>query len=555
MLRYLYVENVLLIDKIEMHFKKGLTAITGDSGSGKSIILESLFILLGDRASQDLIRNDCQKAILIAEFDISKMENVLELLRANDFDIQEQRLIIKKTIVRDTSSRITINDRSATVSFIRQLSSIFIEIYRQMDYISLLSKSSHINIYDKYCNCSEYIKKVSLYHNKYKQALSELNNTTSEVEALNKDIEYLLDIKNDIEDLEIKEDEEVKLVEERAKIYAISKLSTKINEIISDIHDANLVRITRNIEKLEIEEGEDGSDGITESINNAVNAFSSALIGIDQGVEILKGVSYEISHFEDKISRIDDRIGKIKDVARKHRISSSMLFQELEMVNGKITQRDELKGKCLKLQEEMDHAKLEYLRYAKLLSKTRYDNILGFEDGIAKHLHDLAMENTRFKVNVDTDEGRISENGIDKICLTARINIGSDFKPIDEIASGGELSRIALAIKALMLNDNTVLIFDEIEAGLSSNICSMVAKKLKHISQEFQVINITHSPQIAARADSNYMIYKKTIESSTLTSVEHLDESQKLEEIAKMLSGDVNEKSLELARGLTFKNH
>jgi DNA repair protein RecN (Recombination protein N) len=214
-----------------------------------------------------------------------------------------------------------------------------------------------------------------------------------------------------------------------------------------------------------------------------------------------------------------------------------------------------LKGKSLKLQEEMDHSKLEYLRYAKLLSKTRYDNILNFEDGISRHLHDLAMENTRFKVNIETDEGRISENGIDKICLTARINIGSDFKSIDEIASGGELSRIALAIKALMLNDNTVLIFDEIEAGLSSNICSMVAKKLKHISQEFQVINITHSPQIAARADSNYMIYKKTIESSTLTSVEHLDENQKLEEIAKMLSGDVSEKSLELARGLTFKNH
>lgn len=554
MLRYLYVENVLLIDKIEMHFQKGLTAITGDSGSGKSIILESLFILLGDRASQDLIRNDCQKAILVAEFDISKMENVLELLKANDFDAQEQRLIIKKTIVRDSSSRITINDRSATVAFIRQLSSIFIEIYRQMDYISLLSKSSHINIYDKYCNCGEYIKKTSFYHNKYKQALSEFNNATSEVEVLNKDIEYLLDIKNDIEYLEIEEDEEIKLVEERAKIYAISKLSTKINEIISDIHDANLVRITRNIEKLEVDESEDDSDGITESINNAVNVFSSALIGIDQGVEILKGVSYGISHFEDKISRIDDRIGKIKDVARKHRISSSMLFQELEMINGKILQRDELKEKCIKLQEEMDHAKLEYLRYAKLLSKTRYDNILSFEDGISKHLHDLAMENTRFKVNIDTDENRISENGIDKICLTARINIGSDFKPIDEIASGGELSRIALAIKALMLNDNTVLIFDEIEAGLSNNICSMVAKKLKHISQEFQVINITHSPQIAARADSNYMIYKKTVGVSTLTSVEHLDESKKLEEIAKMLSGDLSDKSLELARGLIFKH-
>lgn len=554
MLASLYIENVILIKKLLISFQKGMCSITGDSGAGKSVILDSINIILGDRASQSIIRHGEGKAIIVAEFNISDSKEIQNSMIESGYQTHGE-LIIKKIVNKDSTSRIFVNDTPSTINFVKQITSNLIEIHGQTDQLFLLKQSEHIKILDRYSNITNHLTELKQKFNDYMALDNEYSNLINLLDEKNKDIDNLKDMQDDLTEYDIKPNEETELLQQRAVFLQSKKIIDLFEKLEELTRSSNINEILNTLGKILAISGNNLNEEYLKQLEDIQNATESIAIDINTNKDNISQLSQNIRrNFQSyNLEKIEKRIDTIREIARKYRTSSISLFDFVAEIDKKINDIDDLIQQKSELYIKLEEKLQIYNTKAKETSKIRSDNAITMSQNINEILSRLDMHKADFKTEVEFNPKKISEFGSDNVVFTARLNTGTPYFPIDKIASGGEISRLMLAFKSVISKnfvDSGVVIFDEIEAGLSGNIAKKVATELQKMSKTTQVIAITHNCYIAGFANHQIKVSKTEENHQVFTNAIELNHNERITEIAKIISPDGQGESLILAEGI-----
>ena len=531
MLRGLYITDILLISKLELNFQSGLNILTGETGAGKSILLDSLGFVLGWRGRSSLVRTGASNGEVIAYFDITNSQPVKEILRSAGMP-ETDELILRRTVNLDGRKTSYLNDKRCSGEILRQLSDILVELHGQFDDRGLLNAKTHINLLDNFGDINT-SKLRSLWRN-YKKTELELHQAKLSFSEATKDNEYLKHSIAELQELSPENDEDEFLDIKRRSMQTSQKIRgdiEKASELIS-INGAESL-MSDAIRWLE------GVSNVADSsLDNAISMLSSAISKLaiaQQDIdEYLSSTNFNPLDLE----KIEERLFAIRALARKHDVLpnnlnafSQKLIQKLE--HSKISAE-----KIKKLEEKLSQSKIDFDKYADDLSKIRKKTAIDLEMAMATEMAPLKLENSKFIVSINTKKP--TEDGFDEVTFIVSTNPGAPAGPINKIASGGELSRFLLALKVCLTktNQNLTMIFDEIDRGEGGATANAVGQRLADLSKSSQVLVVTHSPQVAAKGDHHWQIEKSITDDVTTSNVVELDAETRLTEIARMLSGD-----------------
>ena len=537
MINTLHIKNVGIIDEISIDLNKGFNVLTGETGAGKTLIIDSLEILAGGRFSKEIIRKGEEYSFV--EMSVSK---------------GEEDIIISREINLSGKNLCKINGRMVTVKELKNFVSLILDIHGQHDNQSLLNTNLHINMLDNFAKTElqsikeEYLKK----YEKYKSLKEEILKNYGDDKEKQRKLDLLKYQFNEIEEAKLINGEEEELEEKRKIILNSEKLSKNLKMAEDEIVNVSLDSIlsaTKAMEKIE-------------NINKNYEELSKKLKSIyydleDIGRE-LSSYSEEADFNENEIDSIENRLSLISSMKRKYGNNIEEILKYQKEVGNEIYEIENLEEYTNKLKKDLEDLESKMIIDCKNMHEIRekYSNIL--EKEIKKDFEDLEMKNTNFKVNIEYSRTQdFYENGQDKIEFLIMTNIGEDYKPLAKIASGGEMSRIMLAIKRVLsdIDEVETLVFDEIDTGISGKAANKVGEKIKQISKKHQVICVTHLATIAAKGDSNYFISKQVENGKTNTNIALLKDSKLVEEIARIASGEITKVSLEYATELIKSVH
>jgi DNA repair protein RecN (Recombination protein N) len=549
MLETIKIKNFAIIDSLELEFKNGLNIITGETGAGKSILLEAIGLILGNRASTDTIQTGAESASVEAVFDISENQNIKQKLKFYEIESDNSSLIIKRVIHKNGKNKILINGSFVTTKELSDICFSLVELCSQHENQSLTKSAYQLELLDKYANTQELKLKVSEKYKEYKslvQELDEINSSTLSQEAK----DFLLFQLNEINQFNPKPNEEEELQEERKKLSHITNilenLTLALKFLESEDSDATVLDLlSKSLNKLaRITEYDSNLNTLYETLENAQTIIQEIIFSLNQYKD-------KIEADPNRLEEVESRLAEWSKMKKKYGVNSEAILLKKEEIQKKLTQFEnkqeiinELENKIKKRFEELNALSLE-------LSNLRKKAAKKLTKEIEKELHELSLQNSKFEIHFETNE--ISENGIDKIQFLFSANLGEDLKPISKVASGGELSRIMLAIRQIVASHKglSVYLFDEIDSGIGGVTASIVGKKLKNLAKNNQVLCITHLPQVAAFADAHYLVSKSVQGSKTISSIKPLTSQERIDEIARMLGGlSINEKSKEHAKVL-----
>jgi len=555
MLQKLIIKNIALIDSAEINFTDGLNVLSGETGAGKSVIIESLNFVLGAKADRTLIRSGEAECSVRAEFDVSNNRYLLSIY--DEFDLEkEDVLIISRKFTVDGKSSIKINGNTATVGMLKKFTSALVDVHGQSEHFNLLKSSNQLALLDKVGG-----DEIFNIKSKIKVAYSNYRNILQELDALGGDDSQRLirlDILNyqinEIEKAELKENEEEELLAIKQKLAHQEKILNALNALKSSVNDeGGISDILGNISKMMSGISDFGKD-YSELYDRIESVFSEIDDLADNANELIDDVEV-IDYNPDEI---ESRLEIIKSLKNKY----GNTYQDIEdfLRNAK-TERERLENfneNAEKLLINKTQAENVLYKYCLELSNLRRDTSNIFAKNIINELSELGMAKATFNINFNDLPSREecefkSANGIDEVEYLFSANSGEPLKPLSMVISGGEMSRFMLSIKSqtAKYNDISTFIFDEIDSGISGNVAKIVAEKFAKISRDVQIIAITHLPQISAMADNNLLIEKNESNFKTLTSVKTLSAKDKVEEIVRLVGGDVNsDASVKLAEEL-----
>lgn len=543
MLRKLLIENIAIIDRLEIDFEDGFTILTGETGAGKSIIIDSLSLLLGVKFKKDLIRTGCNRAVVSAIFDFEN-DNILMKLVDKGIAVDDNNLIITREVYSNGKSICRINNQFVTLSNFKDITNHIFEIHGQNETHMLNEKKIQLIYLDRFCG--QRIEKLKEDYKKLYSTYQSKSNQLKQLIAQEDEKERKLDIinfqLNEIDNVCPSINEDIELENRKNIIQNITKLKYN-SEKLFHLLNKNLSENLEICLKLAAENAkfDDDFKNVEERLNNIYYEIEDISLFISR-----KSESYIFNQYE--LENIIERLDKLNKLKKKYggTIENVLKFKDqLILEKSNIEKNSQL---IEELNQEVKSLYTELVEIAQEISQVRKAGALEFEKEIIEILDQLEMKNIDFKVAFY--ERDLYEEGLDEIEFLLTTNIGQPLKPLSAIASGGELSRIMLAIKSIVAerDDVFLMIFDEIDSGLSGIAASRLARLLKDLSKKHQVICITHLPQVAAAADAHYYVYKETIENSTFTRIKKLNEEESLKEIARMFSGeDITESSLEHA--------
>ena len=545
MLIQLEVENVAIIEKLNIPLYKGFIVLTGETGAGKSIIIDSLNALLGSRISRELIRSGADKASVQGLFSYAVNDNkLIELLESMGIEPQDdQSILISRTFTESGKNVCRVNGSMVTVGMLRELGQRLVDIHGQHDNQSLLRAETHIELLDLFAGEKLATEKVG-----YNESLQKLNALKTKLRALaglDKERERTLDTLR----FQIGEIEAARLyIGEDTELEAKSRIFAHSEDIISafsnaykylrgeDDEDKNaLDKIGFSLEAIR-KVGDINSDYM--DISNALEEIEEKLTDISRDIrEIKDGTEYDPKVHKN----VEERISLIQGLKRKYGETIEEVLKYLNDSKERLDEIEQSEELILKIREEIDSAEVSLHKRCEIMNKLRRKAAHKLETDILKELADLEMPKTQFEVSIIScpDEG-FNENGTDKVEFLFSPNMGEPLKPLSKIVSGGEMSRVMLAIKAILADIDSIptLVFDEIDTGVSGKAASKLGEKLKAVAKGHQVICITHHAQIASQANTHYLIEKEEKGGRTLTLVKQLEGIDRENEIIRLLSGE-----------------
>lgn len=540
MISTLHIKNIGIIDDLSIDLNEGLNVLTGETGAGKTLIIDSLGIISGGRFSKEMIRKGETNSFV--EICMYEPEN------ENSID---GNIIVSREINSNGKNMCKINGRMVTVNELKNFMSKFIEIHGQNDNQSLLDNKFHLKYLDGFIG-DKIIDTKKQYKEKYEKYLEikqELKNNYGDEKERERKLDLLRYQFNEIEEANLKVNEEDNLEEKRKLMLNSEKISKNLNEADIAIGENSIDSINTAIRALEkIENIDKKYEDISSNLKNIYYELQEISRDISEHKE-------DVYFDEQERNEVEERLDLIYNLKRKYGNDVQEILNYKDEIEAEINHIENLDEYNNKLKKDLKHLKQEMTTLAEKMHELRneYGKVLSIN--INKVLEDLEMKNANINIHVDYNEEEYFENGKDIVEFYITTNLGEDEKQLAKIASGGEMSRIMLAIKKVLADTDKmpVLIFDEIDTGISGKAAGAVAEKLNGISKSHQVLCISHLPSIAAIADYNYFISKRVINERTNTNIKLLNEKETLEEIARISSGEINEATIQYAMQLRNK--
>ena len=538
MLQSLSIRTVVLIDKLDLDFKSGLSVLTGETGAGKSILLDSVGLVLGNRAETSLIRHGEDKLAVAASFSLPKADNPLwKIFEENELEVEDE-LIVKRVLSRDGKGKIFINDQPVSAKLLKEAGKYLVEIHGQFDNQGLLNPANHRDVLDAfgaYPSLLENIKaKFGAYRNAHKARLEAEENilhAKDEEENLRHWVEEL-------EKIGPAEGEENELGKRRLELMNAEKIIENLNHAYGALtQGADVLSALRQAQSA-IYKANDMVDG---KYSDIIDALEQAMIEADEAVNQIENASSNVAVDTGELEEIESRLFALRGLARKHQVEIDALPRVLTELKQKLNNIEFGEERLIKLRKAEDTAKLDYVKAANELSQARQQAAAKLDAAVMQELPPLKMEKAKFVTQIAKQEENLwGEGGFDTVTFTVATNPNSPQGPINKIASGGELARFMLALKVNLAQSSSVetMIFDEVDAGVGGATAQAVGERLSRLAQGVQVLVVTHSPQVAAKGNNHFKVEKNTVDNVTTTNVRELHADEKCEEIARMLAGE-----------------
>jgi DNA repair protein RecN (Recombination protein N) len=566
MLKSLQIKNFTLIENVFLDFSPNLNIITGETGAGKSVIVDALMLALGDRGSSDVVRKSSKKAMIECVFVLPVSHPIFRSLEENDYDIFDNEVILRREISNKGVSRCFVNDTPIPVSTLKEFGDILVDFHGQHDHQILLNSKSHINILDSISDLHHLLEEYKIQYNSLKELIISYEEICTKSDLLKENADLMQHELSEIIYVNPEENEEEK-IEEDLRILENSELLLNLtSEAFSELYESENSaheRISKAVKAIQ------QLARIDSRFSVYINESNSALIAIDEIANFARDYSSSIDFDPERTEQLRERAIQIKALRKKYG-SIRKVLERKDFLEDELSLVKNLDHEINKKKELVLGKKTEVAEIISKISNIRQERSLSFSNALINKLHLLGINKADFRVEITQNETTISgisdlsveignkhykltSKGIDKVEFLISTNPGEPLKPLAKIASGGEISRVMLAMKSILADseDLPILVFDEIDTGISGRIAQIVGMEMRQLSEKHQIISITHLPQIAAMAHRNIKIEKSESNGQSIISGKSLDDEDSLREVAKLISGsEVTAASLESAKEL-----
>jgi DNA repair protein RecN (Recombination protein N) len=537
MLVALAIRDIVLIDRLDIEFSRGMTVLTGETGAGKSILLDSLSLALGGRGDSALVRHGASQGDVTAVFDIGGDHPVRALLEDSGFAI-EGDLILRRVQGSDGRSRAFINDQPVSAGLLREVGAGLVEIHGQHDDRAMIEPATHRQLLDAFGGLEDETEAVADAERALRAADGAVAELERRIAAAQKEADYLRASVTSLTALAPREGEEEELAVKRQQMMRAEKVAGDINEAHEVVAGTGspIPTLSSLLRRLERKGGEAGG-----LLNDAIAAIGRALDGLEDGARALEAAMAAAEFDPKELERSEARLFALRAEARKHSVAVDGLAALAERMAADLAALETGEAQLAELQKAAGAARSRYDAAAATLSKKRLEAARRLEKSVNAELPALKLERAAFMVGIESDPERISPDGIDAVTFNVRTNPGTRPGPLMKVASGGELARFLLALKVALADRGSAptLVFDEIDTAVGGAVAEAIGKRLGRLAERVQVLAVTHAPQVAARAGAHLLVAKAPRKrgAEVVTNVEGLDDGARREEIARMLSG------------------
>ena len=568
MLKFLFIKNYALIESIEIEFESGLNILTGETGAGKSIIIDALGLILGDRASTEIVRKGCEKTIVEGVFGVTGNKKIQTLLEQNGIELQED-LILRREVSIKGQARCFVNDTPVPLNVLKEIGDYLVDLHGQHEHQSLLRSETHIGLLDEYGSLEGLV-------NDYRELYNRLSTLFTDLRELSRKEKELKE-KRDLYEFQIKEidavdpragedtdlENELRILENAEKLF---EETSQLYQLLYEGEQAvyhSLVKARNQLEDLA---------EIDKTFEDVKSECASAAAIVSELTKFIQTYNSKIEFNPERLEQIRERLGQLALLKKKYGGSLATVISHREKIGREFVMAENFESEVKKLQEQIESERRSCSTAAQRLSTKRRELVGKISEAVCVELTKLGIANAQFDVKIENrilakadgastnayvklgrDYYEATSTGIDFTEFHLSTNIGEDLKPLVKVASGGEVSRIMLALKTILAKADRLplLVFDEIDVGISGRIAQAVGRSLKSLSQFHQVIAITHLPQIAGFADCHFAVEKCESKQRTTSTIRKLTDEERIRQIAILLSGeDVTETSLVGAREL-----
>lgn len=556
MLLQLSVRDFAIAEQIDLHFEAGMTVISGETGAGKSILLDALGLALGDRATSDSVRHGADKADISAVFDISKIPEAQAWLQEYDLH-HDNECILRRVISVDGKSRGYINGHPSPLQMLREIGEMLMDIHSQHEHQSLLKKETHRKLVDSFGDHQEQLERVRQLFHRWQDKRKRLEQLSSQSEEMQARVQLLAYQAQELEQLGLKEGEIEELEQEQERLSQVEGILTSCHAAVQackEDEDSCTSRLHYAIHQLE------PIRHTHASIENALKLLQEAEIQIEEACNDLRHFADTFEADPERLQQVEERLSDIFQLARKHRTSPGELIQlqqnltqELESLSGG-EQNLEL------LEDEVRQLAADYLREAQALSRMRQEAASALDALVQEKLQQLHMPSMRFMTQLQSkgeDPAHFGPHGLEDVEFLISPNPGQPAKPLIKIASGGELSRISLAIQVVAAQVSSIpsLVFDEVDVGIGGGTAEVVGRMLRNLGEKGQVFCVTHQPQVACQGHHHLFVSKQVTKNQTHSKITRLSEQERIQEVARMLGGiEVTDQTLAHAEEMLTKS-
>ncbi len=538
MISQIIIKNFAIIDKLDIELTMGMTALTGETGAGKSILLNALQLVLGDRADTDTVKAGCDKAEVIVSFNVNKNSAALIWLKHNDLE-DDLDIIIRRSINSNGRSKAYINGTPAPLAQLKALGSLLVDLHGQHEHQSLQSSDVQMALLDSSLDNQTIIKDVKLAYKSWQHIKKQLQEMIEGQADKQQRIDLLTLYTREFNDLALKENELAELETEHKKLSNADDLIRGSHSIAQILYESEGHSIQNQLSQCltQIEQ----LSSLDDQLKTTVELINTAAIQVQEAAAEISQYQNSIEHNSERLNELDQRIAHCYQLASKHHISVDELVLYAEKLNLELdslnsTENDSEAHKSLE-----SKLKKQYLEVAQKLSDQRKKAAQLLSKKITQAMQELSMQGGQFNIKVDTIDSvkNYSSQGIDYILFEISANPGQALKALTRVASGGELSRMSLAIQVILSqkSDIDTMIFDEVDSGIGGGVAEIVGQKLRLIANNRQVLCVTHLPQVAAQAHHHFQVIKNKTNNNTTTDITPLNEERKVDEIARMLGG------------------
>nr|CAA6830855.1 MAG: DNA repair protein RecN [uncultured Thiotrichaceae bacterium] len=537
MLTHIHIRDFAIIDELSLELHQGMTALTGETGAGKSILLDAIGLVLGDKADSGSIRHGAKKAEITLTVDISYTPHARKWLEEKELDSEENECILRRVIAANGKSRAFINGSPSTLTLIRELGEQMVDIHGQHEHQSLMKRDSQRHMLDDFAGNESILLSTRKQWEKWKELHERLHILSSENQHHQERIDLLRFQTQELENLALEKGELLSLDEELNRLANAEQLKTLTEQCYDTLYDAEpslYSTLSHQIQELT------PLTDVDNRLEAPVELLNSIQIQIQESAYILRDYTRELELDPQRLQWVETRIADIRTMARKHRMEPELLADHLTQLQTELKKLDSNDYDMDAVQQQLDEAAEKYQQHAQKLSTKRIKSAQKLSSGVSKAMQELGMQGGVFSIQVTPEtSATFLPQGTDHIEFMVSANPGQPPKPLTKVASGGELSRISLAIQIIAAQKLTLpaLIFDEVDTGIGGGIAEVVGAQLRTLSQGRQVLCVTHLPQVASQAHQHYLISKNKEKTSTSTNIQQLEQDERTEEIARMIGG------------------